>query len=337
MHKHSQENKLLNKAVIEHEQHNRSRVLSGYPYKMVIDASDVCSLHCVFCPTGQGRRKASASMLSLPNFKIILDKLGNHLLNIDFFNWGEPLLNKDIYRLVRHAKTYGITCAISTNFNTFEKTGPRDMVLSGLDFLDISLDGVNQESYEKYRVGGDFNKVIENIKSLVKTKKEMRSQKPYIRWNYIVFKHNEKFIKQAEQMSKTLQVDQIVFKTAWIYSIEELYSEWLPENKVYSRYVVQRKNNAPSKILYAPTADFCRDPWRTIVMDASGNVFPCCGDIDKRQNFGNILADPFDSIWNGARYRSARNFISTGKVSGGVKVPCCSCLDVKHEKTAFKK
>ncbi len=71
--------------------------------------------------------------------------------------------------MVEVAKGYDIEVTISTNLNVGD---PRKIVDSGLDHLVCSLDGATQETYEKYRVGGDLGAALDRAREIVGLKKE---------------------------------------------------------------------------------------------------------------------------------------------------------------------
>jgi radical SAM protein with 4Fe4S-binding SPASM domain len=323
--------KILNYKLVELQKRLKTKTVIGYPYKLVIDTVDVCDLKCIFCPTGQRKATRPKSILSYEGFKNTINKLGPYLLYIDFFNWGEPLLNKDIYKMILYAKRHNINCSVSTNFNCFESKNAEDMIWSGLDYLFISIDGTNQKSYEKYQVGGDFKKVIENIKALVKSKKELNSSTPYIQWQFVVFKHNEKEIPDAIKIAGELGIDNVKFIPAYIYDIQKNFDAWIPDDEKYS-YYKKTSTSDTNKIEFSPEFKGCDFPWTTIVLDAGGNVFPCCGDIDIEHSFGNINSTAFNKIWNGKIYRTAREFISSGKIRKDTEICCYKCLNVSENK-----
>lgn len=70
------------------------------------------------------------------------------------WSWGEPLLNPEIYRMIKYCEERNILSVTSTNLNKFSRENARDLVESGLDALIIALDGIAEETYSKYRIGG---------------------------------------------------------------------------------------------------------------------------------------------------------------------------------------
>ena len=74
-----------------------------------------------------------------------------------FYNWGEPLLNKQLPAFIRKAKARRIETDVNSNLSLHLSNDDIDELLgSGLDNLSASLDGFSQQSYETYRVGGDL-------------------------------------------------------------------------------------------------------------------------------------------------------------------------------------
>ena len=148
----------------------------GYPSHLIIDITNVCTLKCRLCPTGAGLPGRKKGMMPLEAFRKIIDETGKYLISIDLFNWGEPLMNKDVYQMIAYAHARHIVTSVSSNFQHFSEAAANQMISSGLDILILSIDGASQESYEKYRIGGDFRKVIEHMSLLVKKKNEQGSR-----------------------------------------------------------------------------------------------------------------------------------------------------------------
>lgn len=138
-----------------------------------------------------------------------------YLISIDLFNWGEPLFNKQVYDMIRHAYKHHIITSVSTNFNYFSEKSAEALISSGLDFLILSIDGASQETYEQYRVGGDFQKVIQNIKILVDRKRKLGKKTPFICWQFLVMRHNEHEVEIAKKLSQDLRVDSITIDHAY--------------------------------------------------------------------------------------------------------------------------
>jgi len=278
--------------------------------------------------------------MSLGTFRTIVDKI-SFVKSIGLFNWGEPFLNPEIFEFVKYAKKINIKVVIHSNFclKKDEKFF-HDIVNSGLDELIISLDGASQESYSKYRVGGDFNLVTSNLNQIVQTKKMLKSDKPGIIWKFIVHRFNEHEIEKARTMAQSIgvifQVVQIGLSDDlpdlyWDANLEERKECWLPQNNEYIR---------PSylKPHFIPNYD-CLQIFETMVINPDGKVFPCCNLTSEKNTFGDLLSESFHDIWNGNKYQQARNlwfsryvprWLRRKKLRKGVHIPCSKCFNIQN-------
>lgn len=317
--------KLSNYVLVEAQKASRQERLAGYPYWMVLDPSSICNLSCPFCPTGQKRNSRSKAVMSFDNFKKIIDEIGLYLIHIDFCNWGEPLLNRDIFKMIEYAKQFKIDTKIDTNLNQLGEQEAEDLILSGLDRLIVSIDGATAQTYSKYRVGGDFDKVIVNLKLLLEKRSQLRRSSPHISWQFLVFRHNEHEIDTVKRLGEDLGVDHVGISKAFIG-----HKDWIPLNPAFSNYDQEKaagpENEFTSDFFNQPQERFCSWPWEAIVINANGSVSPCCSVEDEKDDFGNIFKTPFKEIWNNDKYTKARGFI---KGAAGIEDNNI-CLGCKH-------
>jgi MoaA/NifB/PqqE/SkfB family radical SAM enzyme len=325
--------KLENFLTVLEEFHHKSTYCSGYPAWLTIDPTNICNLHCPFCPTGYGLMKRPKGAMNIDNFKRIMDILGPYLLHIDMQNWGEPLLNKDIYQMIAYAKKFEIHITVSTNFQNFSEQGAEAIVNSGLDRLILSIDGASQETYEKYRRGGNFLKAVDNINILMNKKRQLRSQFPFVLWQFLVFRHNEHEIETVRKMSQELGLDAVGITPAFIAVDSEEYRGWVPLNSEYNRYDLVNKPKeiiGSNSFLKAPGGILCNWLWQGITINWDGTVSPCCGTYLEEEDFGNILeVTDFHRFWNNDHYRIAREFIRERKKNyPQITNTCVNCTKI---------
>ena len=305
--------KLKNFIHIEKQKLNRDEYVFGYPYWLTIDPTNFCTLKCPFCPTGQGRNSRTKAILSLDNFKRIIDKLGPYLIHIDFCNWGEPLLNRQIYEMIKIAEQYSIDTKVDSNFNHFSEEDAEKMVISGLNKIIVSIDGITPETYSKYRVGGDFNQAMNNLKLLLKKKRQLKRSNPYISWQFLVFRHNEHEIQEVRRMASDLGVDHVGITKAFIGN-----KDWIPFNEDYSHYRKEEINSQYTSEYFKVAEEAkCNWLWEAIVINPEGSVSPCCSVEDEKDDFGNIFQQSFIEIWNNEKYRVARRYNKDRKIIQG--------------------
>lgn len=297
--------KLSNYILTEVQKARKETFLFGYPYWLIIDPCNYCTLHCPFCPTGQKRNARTKGKLSFEDFKTIIEKLGPYLIHIDLVNWGEPLLNEQVFDMIKYAKQYHSDIKIDTNLNHLDEDSAKRLVLSGLDKIVVSIDGLTEATYSKYRRGGNFQVAMANLKLLTKKRKELKSSKPYITWQFLVFRHNEHEIDKVIKTGKKLGVDHVGIAKAFIGD-----KDWIPLNTNYSNYNVEGiDNDFTYNHFKSPLELFCNWPWEAIAINPNGSVSPCCSVEEEKDDFGNVFDEPFEELWNDEKYQIARNYI----------------------------
>jgi MoaA/NifB/PqqE/SkfB family radical SAM enzyme len=172
----------------------------GYPIAFSVEPTTSCNLRCPQCPSGLRSFTRETGSLELETYKTIIDQLYRTSGYITLYFQGEPYLNKNFNAIVNYAFQKKIYTATSSNAHYFTKENAENVIKSGLDRLIISIDGIDQETYSKYRIGGSIDKVIKGTQALVEAKKNLKSKTPHIIWQFIVFRHNE---HQLEDIKKS--------------------------------------------------------------------------------------------------------------------------------------
>lgn len=291
----------------------------GMPLSMEIEPTTSCNLRCPQCPSGLREFTRDTGMLDLNLYKKIIDELHPELVWLILYFQGEPFLNKSFLEFVKYAASKNLYTATSSNAHYFTDEMAKATVESGLDRLIISIDGTNQETYSKYRKGGQLNKVIEGTENLLKWKKELGIQTPHIIWQFIAFKHNEHQIPEIKKLAKEIGVDELGIKTAQIYDYQTS-NEFIPENEDLSRYSKTESGyQIKNKLL-----NQCWRMWRGSVITWDGLVVPCCFDKDATHRFGNITKQSFKSVWSGEQYNNFRKAILKSRKEIDI---CTNCTE----------
>ncbi|MFH0831809.1 MAG: radical SAM protein [archaeon] len=299
--------RLWNLFLIKFSRILRLPVVLGMPLTLMMEPTNFCNLKCPLCPTGAGLLGRKKALLGFVAFKRIFDQFAPYILHLRLWNWGEPLLNPEIYKMIAYAKKHDVFVNTSTNSFFLTKENARKLVESGLDELIISLDGASEETYKKYRKNGHFSKVVEAIKTLVLEKRKLRSKTPKIKVQFIIMRHNEHEIEKAVKLAGEIGADSIFFKTVGMMdvSIYEPLKKYLPKNREFSRYKNRRN---PDK-----ARNFCDYLWDETTINVDGSVVPCCRDSHNSYSFGNVLNEPFKKIWNNKKYVEFRKKILKNK------------------------
>jgi radical SAM protein with 4Fe4S-binding SPASM domain len=211
--------------------------------------------------------------------------------------------------MVKHASDNGIYTITSTNAHYLDEAKARATVESGLDKIVISVDGVTDDTYKKYRIGGDLNKVIAGTKEIILQKRLAKSRSPHIVWQFVVFRHNEHEVKLVKKLGRELGVDEVKIKTAQVYDFEN-GSELIPEAAEYSRY--EKAENGKLKIRNK-LLDQCWRMWQGCVITWDGKLVPCCFDKDAKHQVGDLQTQSLKEIWFSEPYNAFRRSVLTGR------------------------
>jgi sulfatase maturation enzyme AslB (radical SAM superfamily) len=301
--------KLFNALIVEYEIRRRKKILRGKPYVLHLELSNICNLNCPGCVTGSGRSKIPKGFLSFDNAKIIIDKLADYLVFVRLDGTGESLLNKDFFKIVKYLHDRGIGTVVSTNFLTAKEQTMDAIIDSGLDYLIISVDGATQEIYGKYRVGGDLDKALSNMRSIIEKKKKLGARFPFVEWQYLIFEYNEHEMPRAQELSAEIGVDRFLTKNC------------------------KKQKNVKGVPKSEPPTDLaCYWLWKVLNVNRLGDCKACCTDgLAEDFTIGNILHEDLDAMWNGENFQKLRElFISDQNNWESIRSCKCSVCGLVH-------
>jgi radical SAM protein with 4Fe4S-binding SPASM domain len=292
----------------------------GTPVSISFEPTTSCNLRCPECPSGLRAFTRPIGMLNKDFFGKTIDELHKELLYLIFYFQGEPYLNPDFLDMVGYASKKKIYTATSTNAHYLNEANAKRTIESGLDRLIISIDGTTQDVYEQYRVGGKLDKVIEGTKNIVHWRKELKSKKPFIIFQFLVVKPNEHQIEDVKKLATELGVDEVRFKTAQIYDYEN-GNDLIPTIDRFSRY---RKQENGTYAIKNKLMDHCWKLWHACVITWDGIVVPCCFDKDATHRFGDLKEKTFKEIWQNTAYQNFRGQIIKGRKHIDI---CANCSE----------
>jgi MoaA/NifB/PqqE/SkfB family radical SAM enzyme len=367
--------KILNLFLSRYHFRARDAVLLSHPFGIVVDPSNMCQLACPGCVHSERSELVQLfdwpkGTLSESRFAALLQLYGPRALAVYFCDYGEPLLNLSTPRLIRMAKSYLLSAALSTSLSV-RRFDPEAYVASGLDVMNLSIDGATQNVYELFRRKGNLQLVLDNVTRLVEAKRKQGKRTPLLSWNFLAFDHNVHEIELAERTARKLGVNyfRVVnpFDVGWDdpeirpakrqeyvkrldrTSIANPPENWNPfpgelEAGAFAA-ALERPFNAgqhamaPSATstatIHAGAGHTCHWLYKNIVVDATGRVIPCCGapTPDQALIFGNLDAtdgDPFNS----RKYLQARIHF-TGAAQADDNSPQCTRCDWDQTKVAI--
>ena len=302
--------KLVNLLKVECERAFKKQVISGRPYFIKLQPTNICDAGCKYCLRSTKPSSLAVGKMALADCRKAIDKLKKYAYLIGFQYYGEPLFNDSIFEMIAYAHNSKIGTYLSTNLQNLKNEDYAKLANCGLDLLTISIDGITQETYAKYREKGNLAQVIANIRGLLEAKRKMHRGSPFISLQFIVMKHNQHEIKAARQLARELGVDNVEFKPVGTDD-----KSLLPDNaELYRR--AYRKN-----------AQLKRQPcwwlWGSLVVLWDGHILPCCHIVASKTDL-NIFQDDVLSIINNPFNQEIRKIKNPGILAD--VHPCHNCV-----------
>lgn len=132
----------------------------------MIDVSGACNLRCPSCPRGNFSPQPKAGFMSPEYFARLLDKIlrEDPLVGaVALYQWGEPLLNKQLPEIIRLAHERNVLSAISSNLNI--RIDFAEVIKAGPAWFRVSTSGW-EKNYEQTHRGGDWQLFLKNLHRL---------------------------------------------------------------------------------------------------------------------------------------------------------------------------
>jgi pyruvate-formate lyase-activating enzyme len=301
------------------------------PFELTLDPSTHCQLSCPYCSVGNKTIQRTPGLFSPELNKQVLNELGETAFIIWYFSTGEPLLNRQIGELLSLAQQYELFTILSTNLSLpLPDERIDDLLRSGLGAICVSLDGVSPQSYARYRVGGDFDLVVDNMTRLIRRKQELGLAFPLIEWRFLVFRHNQAEMNQAAAMAAKFGVDLLEFFPGYgpPDAQDPEVQMCTPDTPIggpsgpaldqarkrrdtFLRRRLKGAKEGDPEIPASMLRHKCDWLYFGTTVFSGGSVGPCCVSNDEPDDFGHLeRTEMFSEIWNNARYRAARQLFA---------------------------
>jgi MoaA/NifB/PqqE/SkfB family radical SAM enzyme len=305
------------------------------PVEAYFEVANRCNSLCATCPLTFSPQE-QARQLSLDEFKTLVAQLPD-LRRAVLQGIGEPLLNRDLAKMIAHLKQHGVYTVFNTNAALLTRRRQVELIQSGLDELRVSLDSSTPDTYLKIRGIPVFDRVVDNLGEMVRTRLEMASSTPRISIWMTGLRENLAELPDIIDLAARLGVeevylqrlvfwgeglatgDQSIFNT----SSSEVASQTIiaeAERRAARHGVSFRGADAQSPraslVERQPGVDMepwraCSRPLRLAYITAQGTALPCCiapfTDAPfESLRLGNYLEDGVAAVWHGAAYQRFR-------------------------------
>ena len=305
------------------------------PRSLYLETTSRCNSLCETCILTFGGREPQKD-LAWPEFRTIVDQFPV-LDRVLLHGIGEPLLNRDLPRMVGHLKERGATVLFNSNVITLRPRLGRALIDAGLDELRVSLDATTPETYARVRGVDAFAKVVANLERFAGTKREAGAAHPRVSLWFTALRDNIDEIPGLVPLAQRVEaagihLQRLVYNGLGLATAEQSLFGRLREREtavlqatetaaVAAGIAFDASGAATPEVSLTPThADrpwsACRRPWSLAYVTVHGNVLPCCIAPFITQHYagiilGNLYQQSLEEVWWGSRYLDFRSAIQT--------------------------
>ena len=229
-----------------------------------VEPTGACNLDCKICMRRNLERPVSS--LSFDNFKRILDSGSFHYVGLH--GWGEPLLNQQLFDMIKHAESKGVSTNLTTN-GTLVEENIDSIFSSGL--REIAFGVYDKELFLAHS--------LPQIRELIKEKKRHGFKHPKTYLDITIYQENVSQIPGLVKLASELQIDAVIVHRLFnVYKVDPAlnYLSIEEEEKVFTE-VRELARTLKLELYLPPKHSFpCRIVRRSIFVTVQGEVTPCC-------------------------------------------------------------
>lgn len=271
------------------------------------EITNACNLSCVHCPHSLISRLPSyrPRHMELEIYKKLVDEVCKHKGSIlRIVCDGEPLLHPQFLEIIGYAKEKGITpICINTNAMLLDEEMARRLLGLGTDVIEISLDALHKDTYEKIRVGGDFEKVVSNTLQLIRMRDSLAAKTRIM-------------VSIIDQPAAKDEIDD--FKRQWSPKVDKVITRAF--TSIGGLVAKEHQTRGAGRERWP-----CPLLWTRIFVSVDGLIKFCVEDWQDKTVLFDLKDTSIQKAWNSPPYARIRSQHLSGDFS---KVEyCAQCLD----------
>lgn len=298
-----------------------------------LDVTSKCNLRCVMCyHSFEHFARARPVTLSVEAFAALADAVLPCAHTLALSLGSEPLMAPHFESVLRIAARYRVpNLTFYTNGILFTAALVDAVIECGVTRICVSVDGAVASTYESIRRGASFDRLLSNVRLLIRTREIRRVRTPRIRFDVVMMRRNIAELEDLVVLAHRLGVEEVNFFHMVSYEGLGTESESLVHDKRASNYWLGRALNAADRLgvhvaaapepftvdgasatrlpASAPPAPYCRYPFFHLSMNSGGHVL-ACPFAHGQAPYGTLgSGTPIEAIWLGSQFTTLRERI----------------------------
>ena len=312
---------IYKKCDIGTNQEKYERICSGQlevPRYLDIEPTNNCNFHCRFCPLGTGIIKRSKGYMSDETVDRLCEDVKKYGVGgVRLVGEGEPLLHPKVFDIVKKFKAVGVLVHIITNGSLLTEEKARKLIEAGLDGIKISFQGTDEGTYGEMRIGGDYLKTLQVVRSLYSMRGA--ATRPYIQVSTTI---TEESNEQVEQFKADIG-EFCDFYNIGRTQFNHLDVDQMTVSKQEKEQIRKLKTHETMQKVFKSN---CPEMFDKITVNWNGDMTLCCMDYWDDMIVGNIHEMNLQEGFLSAKADRLRRLIVDGKQ--GEIPPCARCYDL---------
>ena len=305
------------------------------PVCLYLETTNRCNLLCTTCPRTYEELEPPADM-SWKLFTTIVDQLPD-LARAVLHGVGEPMLVKNLPRMVAYLKARGVYVLFNTNGTVLNERNGRALIAADLDELRVSLDASNAKSFREIRGKNYFDRILRNVRAFRELQEREGHRKPRVSAWLTGLKETVAELPAFVKIAAEIGVKEVYLQRL-VFFDEHAIGKAQPDQALFerltrkeARYLKEAEELASALGLTFSASgaasepglslqraednshwSLCRRPWTLMYFTANGRALPCCIAPFSQRGYehytlGDATQQTLREIWNGPAYRAFRS------------------------------
>ncbi|WP_321472124.1 radical SAM protein [uncultured Paludibaculum sp.] len=278
----------------------------GWPLHMQVELTSYCELQCPVCPAGTGELERDAKSIDVALVEQLMQEVGEHLLTVSLWGWGEPLLHKRLERILEITSRYPCAKLLSTNGQQLNHPRVQQALRAHPPtYLIVAVDGLCDETNSVYRRGAKLQPLLDGVRALAEWKRSTGATLPILHCRFIAMRHNEHELPALPQFCTDAGFDMATVRTLSIVDTPvDRHNGLIPASELLRAYSYQDNQRARR-------SDFvCQHAFTFPTLMADGRLVSCEQDHNCSQAYGTLKPGvTFSDLWRSDRASSIRRTI----------------------------
>jgi MoaA/NifB/PqqE/SkfB family radical SAM enzyme len=308
------------------------------PVCLYLETTNRCNLLCTTCPRTYADLEPEADM-SWQLFTRIVDQVPD-IARVVLHGVGEPMLVKELPRMVRYLKERGAYVLFNTNGTVLTPRKGRELCDTGLDELRVSLDAADARTFLLVRGKDYFNRIVRNVRAFTEMQAREGLTKPRVSLWLTGLKETIAQLSDFIRIADDIGVKEVYLQRL-VFFEQDAIGMARPDQALFERLNEEQSHHIEAATTLADSLgitlnasgatepeeslarkvdknpwSLCRRPWTVMYFTANGRALPCCIAPFSQKGYENYtLGDATQAtlreIWNGPAYQSFRDALQS--------------------------